>query len=146
MDHDRLPALVRELGNAGLSDAAVTVAIRRWSDGKGSGYNAGWRAWAEYCDNRSISPTHPPQIAATVADGLASIVVVGGNFSRYDNFRSSVCVFLDMISGSAARLADSPLVKSMSKAASTEMSKGAQVRGLLRPSARLEQVPGLGTH
>ena len=81
MDHDRLPALVRELGGAGLSDAAVTVALRRWSD-------------------------------------------VGGKFSHYDNFRSSVCVFLDRISRSSTHLADTPLVKSMSRAAAADMTKG----------------------
>ena len=122
MDHARLPTLVRELRSAGLSDAAVTVALRRWSDGKGSSYDAGWRSWAEYCTRRSISPTHPPTIAATVADWLSSMVVAGAKYSKFDNFRSSVCVLLDMI-GSSNQLATSPLVKSMSRAAASDMNR-----------------------
>jgi len=58
-----------------------------------------------------------------VADWLSSIVEAGGKFSRFDNFRSSVCVFLDLLSGSVARMADTPLVKSVSRAAATDMPR-----------------------
>ena len=123
MDHDRLQTLVRELRGPGLSERAIPVVLRRWADGKGDGYNSGWRAWAQYCEGRGISPAHPPRGAVDVADWLSSIVEAGGKFSRFDNFRSSVCVFLDLLSGSVARMADAPLVKTVSRAAATDMSR-----------------------
>ena len=58
-----------------------------------------------------------------VADWLSSIVEAGGKFSRFDNFRSSVCVFLDLLSGSVTRMADTPLVKSVSRAAAYDMPR-----------------------
>ena len=126
MDHGRLQALVRELRSAGLSPEAVPIVLRRWADGRGDSYNAGWRAWAEYCAGRRISPTHPPRGAVDVADWLSSIVAGGGKFSHFDNFRSAVCVFLDLISGSSSHLAETPLVKSVSRAAATDLHKSAK--------------------
>ena len=61
-----------------------------------------------------------------MADWLSSLVVAGAKYSKFDNFRSSVCVFLDMISGSPDMLSKSPLVQSMSKAAKGDMDRSSK--------------------
>ena len=58
-----------------------------------------------------------------MADWLSAVVVAGAKYSKFDNFRSSVCVFLDMISGSADMLSKTPLVRSRSQAAKSDMDR-----------------------
>ena len=58
-----------------------------------------------------------------MANWLASVIKEGSKYSRYDSFRSSVCVFLDWVHGHSVRLADSPVIKSLSCGAASVMTR-----------------------